>query len=241
MLKRLYKETNVKKITLIFFPLLTILSFTNCKDNKSFSSYEVSVNKKTNNDVAKQIKISNKKTLVVYFSMPETNDPENMTIDEKNSTVIIKGEVLGNTQYVAYIIKEHTGSDLFRIESETVYPTDHKKLVDMAKEERSNNIRPVLKANIENIDQYDTIFLGYPIWWSDFPMIIYSFLEKHDLSGKRVIPFSTHGGSKLAGTVETLKNLAPNADVIENAFTVSRDYVDKSEKDIISWLNKLGY
>lgn len=231
----------MKKITLIILMAAVILSFISYKDNKSLASPEVSADKTATDEAEKQTDTKNNKTLVVYFSMPETRDPENMTRDEKNSTVVINGEVLGNTQYVAYIIKEQTGSDLFRIEPKTAYPTDHKRLVDMAKEERRNARRPELKANVENIDQYETVFLGYPIWWSDFPMIIYSFLEKYDLSGKRVIPFSTHGGSRLAGTVETLKGLKPDADVIENAFTVSRDYVENSEKEIVTWLNELGY
>jgi flavodoxin len=231
----------VRKISLVILALTVILSFINYEDNNSLASQKISANKSATGDVEKQTDTKSNKSLVVYFSMPETNDPKNMTKDEKNSTVIINGEVLGNTQYVAYIIKEQTGSDLFRIEPETAYPIDHKRLVDMAKEERRNNRRPELKANVENIDQYETIFLGYPIWWSDFPMIIYSFLEKYDFSGKRVIPFSTHGGSGLAGTVETLKRLEPGADVIENAFTVSRDYAENSKKDVINWLKELGY
>ncbi len=231
----------MKKITLIILTLTVALSFISYKENKSLASPVVSANKTATGDVKKQTNTKGNKILVAYFSMPETNNPEDMTKDEKNSTVVINGEVLGNTQYVAYIIKKQTGSDLFRIEPKTAYPTDHKRLVDMAKEEKSNNSRPELKVNVENIDQYETVFLGYPIWWSDFPMIIYSFLEKYDLSGKKVIPFSTHGGSWLAGTVETLKRLEPDADVTENAFTVSRDHVENCEKDVINWLNELGY
>ncbi len=225
----------MKKLTVIFLTLTVILSFAGCKDNKSSASIDDSINKTNYKDTIKN------KVLVIYFSMPETAKPDNMTQDEKNSTVLINGEVLGNTQYVAYIINKKTRSDLFRIEPKIPYPTDHKKLVDMAKEEKAKKARPELKALVENIAQYETVFLGYPIWWEDFPMIIYSFLEKHDLLGKKVIPFSTHGGSGLAGTVQTLKRHKPDADVIENAFTVSRDNVENSEQNIINWLNELGY
>ena len=103
-------------------------------------------------------------TLVVYFSMPETTNPNNMTQEEDNSVVVIDGEVLGNTQYVAYVIQENTGADIFRIEPETPYPTDHETLVDLAKEEQNQNARPKLKASIENFEQYDTVFIGYPNW-----------------------------------------------------------------------------
>lgn len=101
-------------------------------------------------------------TLVVYFSMPETTNPDNMTREEDNSVVVIDGEVLGNTQYVAYVIQENTGADIFRIEPETPYPTDHDTLVDLAAEEQAQDARPAMKGNIGNLEEYGTIFIGYP-------------------------------------------------------------------------------
>lgn len=180
------------------------------------------------------------KALVAYFSMPETTEPDNMTEDEANSTVVIDGEVLGNTQYVAMVIQENTGADIFRIEPEEPYTTDHEALVDTATKEKEQNARPAISTFIENIEQYDTIFVGYPIWWSDMPMIMYSFFDEYNLSGKTIVPFSTHGGSGLAGTVEEIKGLEPNANVNENAFTKSRDDVQDAEKEIVDWLDELG-
>ena len=104
------------------------------------------------------------KTLVVYFSMPETTAPDHMTQEEDNSVVVIDGEVLGNTQYVAYVIQENTGADIFRIEPETPYPTDHDTLVDLAAQEQEDNARPAIKGNIEDLGQYDTVFVGFPNW-----------------------------------------------------------------------------
>ena len=181
------------------------------------------------------------KSLVVYFSMPETTDPDNMTQEEENSTVVIDGEVLGNTQYVAYVIQENTGADIFRIEPETPYPTDHDTLVDLAAEEQDNNARPVIKDSIENLEQYDTIFIGYPNWWGDMPMILYSFFDQYDFSGKTIVPFNTHGGSGFSNTISTIAELEPSAEVNEDGFTVSRNNVQEAEPDIISWLNDLGY
>lgn len=181
------------------------------------------------------------KSLVVYFSMPETTDPNNMTQEEDNSVVVIDGEVLGNTQYVAYVIQENTGADIFRIEPETPYPTDHDTLVDLAAEEQEKDARPAIKGSIEDLEQYDTIFVGYPIWWSDLPMILYSFFDGYEFSGKTIVPFSTHGGSGLAGTIATIKELQPEANVLEDGFTVSRNNVQEAEPDIISWLKDLGY
>lgn len=181
------------------------------------------------------------KSLVVYFSMPETTDPDNMTQEEDNSVVVIDGEVLGNTQYVAYVIQENTGADIFRIEPETPYPTDHDTLVDLAAEEQDNNARPAIKDSIEDLEQYDTIFIGYPNWWGDMPMILYSFFDQYDFSGKTIVPFNTHGGSGFSNTISTIAELEPSAEVNEDGFTVSRNNVQEAEQDIISWLNDLGY
>lgn len=180
-------------------------------------------------------------TLVVYFSMPETTDPDNMTEEEANSTVVINGGVLGNTQYVAYVIQETTGADMFRIEPETPYPTDHETLVDLAAEEQDQNACPALNASIENFDQYDTVFVGYPNWWGDMPMILYTFFEEYDFFGKTIIPFNTHGGSGFSNTISTITELEPEAFVDQEGFTVSRNNVQEAEPDILSWLNELGY
>lgn len=181
------------------------------------------------------------KTLIVYFSMPETTNPNNMTREEDNSVVVIDGKVIGNTEYVANIIQEQINADIIRLEPEQAYPTEHKTLVNLARNEKDENARPALKTQIDNIAQYDTIFIGYPIWWADMPMIMYSFFDKYDFSGKTIIPFSTHGGSGLAGTVEKIQEYIPNAKVIENAYSVSRDDVQEAKPEIIDWLKTLGY
>lgn len=186
---------------------------------------------------------SGSNTLVVYFSMPETTNPDesSMTEEERNSTVIIDGEVLGNTQYVAYVIQENTGADLFRIEPEVPYPTDHDTLVDQAAEEQDNGARLAIKDTIENFDQYDTIFVGYPNWWSDMPMILYTFFDTYDFSGKTIIPFNTNGGSGFSNTISMIAELEPDASIYEDGFTVSRNNVQEAEPDILAWLNELGY
>ena len=182
-----------------------------------------------------------KEILIVYFSMPETANPNNMTQEEANSTVVVNGKVLGNTQYLAYLIQENTGADIFRIEPKTPYPINHKALVDLAKVEQNQKARPELLAKISNIEQYNVIFLGYPTWWADMPMILYSFLEVHDFSKKAIIPFNTHGGNEFSDTINTIAALQPNANVIKNGFTVSRDVVQDSAEDVATWVKGLGY
>ncbi len=243
----------MKKILSVLLCIGLLMGMTACgskevADDKKTTQNETTMNDSENNQngdgvtETKNVKSNNEnKTLVVYFSMPETTDPENMNEDEENSAIVVNGEVLGNTQYAAYLIQEHTGAEIFRIEPKTPYTTDHEELVDIASEEQEDNARPEMKANVENIDQYDTIFIGYPIWWSDFPQIIYTFLDENDLSGKKVIPFSTHGGSGLAGTVGTLKEQEPDADIEENALSISRDDMEGCESEVIDWLKKIGY
>lgn len=194
-----------------------------------------------NNDNESTPELStDKKMLVTYFSVPETDDPNNMTTEEDNSSIVVDGEVLGNTQYTAMLISDLTNADLYRIEPETPYTTDHDALVDLAREEQDNDTRPALKDEITNFDEYDVIFVGYPIWWSDMPQILYTFLEAYDFEGKTVIPFSTHGGSGLAGTVGTIQNKLNDATVIENALSISRNDMEDALEEVQSWLQELN-
>lgn len=181
------------------------------------------------------------KVLVAYFSMPETANSTGMTDDEDNSVVVVDGEVLGNTQYMAYVIQEQAGADIFRIEPETPYPTDHDTLVDQAAEEQEQSARPSLLNEVENIEQYDTIFLGYPNWWGDMPMILYTFLDTYDLSGKTIIPFNTHGGSGFSNTINRIQELEPDANVQKEGLSISRNNIQDAEAEIISWVESLGF
>lgn len=178
------------------------------------------------------------RALVAYFSMPETADPNNMTQDEEQSTVVIDGKVLGNTQYMATVIQEATGADIFRIEPATPYPTDHDTLVDLASQEQGENARPAIAAKVDGMDGYNVIYLGYPNWWGDMPMILYTFLEQYDLSGKTIVPFNTHGGSGFSGTVGTIQELEPNATVLDG-LSISRNSIQDARQEIIDWVNSL--
>lgn len=231
----------MKKIVTFVLAVIIIMAVTGCGSGQTQSD-----NSKQNITTASSgtpivDTKSGKKALVVYFSLPETTSPNNMTKEEANSTVVINGEVLGNTQYLAYLIQKNTNADIFRLEPKVPYPTDHKTLVDLAKTEQNNNARPELAKNIPNLDQYDIIFLGYPNWWGDLPMILYSFLESHDLSGKTIVPFNSHGGSGFSNTISTIAALQPNAKVIKNGFTVSRDSVQDCASNVAAWLKGLGY
>lgn len=181
------------------------------------------------------------KNLVVYFSMPETTDPDNMSREEELSTVVIDGEVLGNTQYVAYVIEQNTGADVFRIEPVTPYPLDHSELEDIAQKEQQENARPEIAGKVENIEQYNTVFFGFPNWYYDMPQIMYSFLDQYDLSGKTIVPFVTSGGSGFSNAISEIEEMEPDADVITDGLSISRNVVQDSEQDIIEWLTDKGF
>lgn len=149
--------------------------------------------------------------LIAYFSVPEDVDTSGVDAIAGASIVVKDGEVMGNTEYVAKVIQQTVGGDLFRIETTEQYPLDHDPLVDQAAEEQDANARPALSTHIDNLEKYDTIILGYPNWWGDMPMPVYSFLEEYDFGAKQIIPFITHGGSGASRTVDTISELQPGA------------------------------
>lgn len=177
--------------------------------------------------------------LIAYFSVPEDVDTTGVDAVASASIVVSEGEKLGNTQYVAELIQNAIGGDLFRIETVTPYPLDHEPLVDQASEEKAAAVRPELSSQVENFEQYDVILLGYPNWWADLPMPVYSFLESYDFGSKTIIPFITHGGSRASRTVETIAELQPDAVIYDNALVLSRNDVASSGDDVKAWITNI--
>ncbi len=178
--------------------------------------------------------------LIAYFSVPEDVDPSGADAISGASIVVRDGEVSGNVQFMAEIIQETVGGDLFRIETVQEYPLEHEALVDFAADEQDAEARPELATHAEQLEQYDIVFLGYPNWWGDMPMPLYTFLEECDLSGKTIIPFCPHGGSGFSRTERTIAELQPNAVVSENGMSISRNNVAAAEDEIIAWAEGLG-
>ncbi|MDO4333416.1 MAG: flavodoxin [Eubacteriales bacterium] len=175
--------------------------------------------------------------LIAYFSVMETDGVDTVA---GASRVAVNGEVLGNNEYIARIIQRETGGDLFAIETVQDYPTTHDPLLEFAYNEKADDARPELAAQIENPDSYDVIFLGYPNWNADLPMPLYTFLEEYDFSGKTIIPFTTHGGSGFSRTIQTISELQPNANVISDGLSISRNSVSGAENDVANWVNGLN-
>lgn len=173
--------------------------------------------------------------LVAYFSYPE---PDGVDASTGASRLVIDDAVTGHVEFLAGIIQDAANADIFRIETVQQYPASHAPLIAQAQEELNNGVRPELKTSIENLDQYDVIFIGYPNWWGNLPAPLYTFLESYDFAGKTIVPFNSHGGSGLSSTVATIRGIQPDADV-RNGFTVSRNSVDNATNDVLEWLRQL--
>lgn len=176
------------------------------------------------------------KVLVTYFTWPE---PDGTDANTGASRTISNGRLYGNTEYIAHIISEATGGDLFAIKTERTYPAPHKALIDAAKVEAEAKQRPTLTTHISNLKDYDIIFVGYPNWWYDMPMAIYSFFDEYDFSGKTVIPFVTHGGSRFSQSVETITEMEKGAKVLKGP-SVSARSVPEAKENVVKWLTGQG-
>ena len=130
-------------------------------------------------------------------------------------------------------------ADIFEIVPTTPYDDDYDTVVDLAQEEQRNNARPAISGSIENMEQYDVIYVGFPNWWGDMPMILYTFFDTYDLSGKTVALFCTSGGSGLSNTVNEVKSLEPNATVTEGLH-IGSGSSSNPDKEVSEWLNDIG-
>ncbi len=173
--------------------------------------------------------IIKKKCLVAYYSRRGQNYVNGSIKDLK----------VGNTEVVAGMIQKITGSKMFHIESVKAYPEDYTETTNVAKEELRSNARPELSGHVENMNEYDVIFLGYPNWWGTMPMPVFTFLENHDFSGKTIVPFCTHEGSGLGRSEQDIKKLCPKAAVL-NGFAIRGGSAGSADKIVSEWIEKLS-
>lgn len=209
----------ITPVMLVVAMLLTLVGCGNTQSNNSSNattSNSSSLNNTTENSDTNNTS-NPKKSLVAYFSWT------------------------GNTQQMAEWIADESGSDIYSITPKEEYGTDYEKCADRAKNELDNGIRPELDnlMDTEVMAQYDTIYVGFPIWWYDLPMSMTSFLEQYDLSGKTIIPFFSHNGSSSgASSLETLSEICEGATVLtDNALSILGDSVQDSESQIREWVN----
>jgi flavodoxin len=189
-------------------------------------------------EIPTQATDSDSKILVAYFTAAENSDVDAMS---SASVSVVDGVAKGNVRAIADEIAAYTGGDLFSIQTSVEYSGNINSLINYAEDEQDENARPELTTHIENLDQYDTIFIGYPTWWYDLPQVMYSFFDEYDFSGKTIIPFNSANGSQFSGTIGTIQKLEPNATVNTNGLSVHQNKVDDAKTEVEEWLKELGY
>ena len=151
---------------------------------------------------------------------------------------------VGNMEVIAGYIKDYFGDkiDVFKLEPVNPYPDNYQECTEVVKREKAENTRPAFQGEVD-LSAHDTIFLGYPIWWGEPPMIINTFLEKYDFAGKTIIPFNTHAGSGAAGSYKAIREKLSNVNVNTNGLAITgTDARTQSAKDAVeAWLKELGF
>ncbi len=187
---------------------------------------------------AAQDKTTGLETAETGTAEPESDTAGDSDAEHGSNALIVYFSWSGNTENVANAIARQTGADVFEIVPEEAYTSDYNALLDIAAEEKENGARPAIAGSIDDISRYDIIYVGYPNWWSDMPMILYTFFDSYDLSGKTLAPFCTSGGSGLSGTVSSIRELEPEADVLDGLHIGSSAASDPDQA-VSDWLESL--
>lgn len=182
--------------------------------------------------------------LLVFTSCSDGNANENVSppqnqTTETGKTLIVYFSWSGNTRTVANIIHELTGCDMIEIEVEEPYSDVYNEVTARARQELDNNIFPTLRTQVENMDKYDILIVGTPIWSSRLEPPVRSFLASHDLSGKKILPFCTHGGSGTARSVDNIRDLCPNSEILQ-PLAIYGSHAGSSENEVRQWLQNAG-
>ena len=196
------------------------------------------------------------KILIAYFTWAENTEVidrqkairsanNHVFSVENNSGVdsVTTASVLppGNTAKIASWIREKTGGDLYSIKVKDKYPCYWDECLDRASREKARRARPELTGVVENISDYDIVFLGFPTWWYTIPMAVANFVESNDLSGKTIVPFVSHGTSGIARTVRDLKKILPSTALLKKELGIYRSETDKSRSAVEKWLRETGF
>ncbi len=172
--------------------------------------------------------LKEKKCLIAYYSREGNNYVSGRIVNLP----------IGNTKVVVKMIQEMTEGDVFRIDTVKSYPEDYTETTNVAKKEQHDNARPKLSSHVENMDSYNVIFIGYPIWFGTIPMGVFTFFEEYDFSGKTIVPFCTHEGSELGRSERDIKKLCPNSGVLKGLAIRGSD-VKNAQNEVSKWLHEL--
>lgn len=235
----------MKKMMSLLLVMITVFSLVACDKSDRQENTEDSrqLNEQTEKQTVEESETSGteskqteqdgaKKILVAYFSWAD--NAVQSDIDAMTSPSV---KVPGDVAQLASWIGEETGGELFPIEVTEPYPSDWDDCLDRANQEKGDGTHPALKAKVENLQDYDTVYLGYPNWWYSCPMAIFSFLEENDLSGKQVYLFCSHGTGGLASSVKDISKAIPDAKISDNVFDVYEEDAASAKDEIVEWIN----
>ena len=213
-------------LTILMTTMMLLL--TACGGGNAQTGADTSAQKETQTTASAR---SNQRVLVVYFSRADENTGGVGYIEK------------GNTKIIAEMIAERTHGDIFEIKTVKPYPKEYRPATEAAKQEKEENARPEIVGELPDLSKYDVVFLGYPIWWSDMPMPVYTFLDRENFAGKIILPFCTHEGSGLSDTQRSIADVT-KADVREG-FALQGHIAQKSPEEartaLYEWMSKQGY
>lgn len=170
----------------------------------------------------------------------ETDEPDDAETDDAGTkALVVYFSWSGNTEAVAAEIQSQTGADIFELTPQEPYTDDYNELLSIAQEEKNSGARPKIDGSAEDFESYDLVFVGFPNWWVDMPMILYSFFDQYDLTGKTIAPFCTSGGSGFSNTIAAIEQLEPEAEVLKGLH-IGSSGAASPESRVSEWLGSLG-
>ncbi len=232
------KYVTMKKTIALLLALTIVFTFTACASRQSGETTATDVQTATPESTSAEAEQteeetkSDKKILTIYFSSANTVDATS------SATPYFDG--VASTEYLAQYINKKVGGDIAKLTPVKDYPESYNATADAAKKETDSNARPEFQKLDVNPEDYDVIFVGYPMWWYTLPMIFYTFFDTYDFSGKTLIPFNTHEGSGDGGTYDEIQGFEPNATVLDG-FNVRGSNADNADSDLDEWLAGLNY
>ncbi len=218
----------MRKIYTLVLTFGLLLSFAGCTSNSSEGSGP-SASEENSTDAED----------ISQTEEPAIETPSESETEVSSNSLVVYFSWSGNTESVANEIANQTGADIFEIIPVEPYTEDYDALLDIAQEEQANDVRPEIAETVEDFEQYDVVYLGYPNWWGDMPMIVYTFLEEYDLNEKKVAPFITSGGSGFSGTINTIESMEPDAVIVEGLSLGSSEASDP-EEPVTQWLSAIA-
>jgi len=229
----------MKKLLFLMLTLTLAMPLAACGNNDT-----AEINAPESSSVTESSAVSEESTLssesnAPTESVPQTEESSQPETETAATSLVVYFSWSGNTESVANEIQTQTGADIFEIIPVETYTDDYDTLLDIAQEEQANGVRPAIADTVENFEQYETVYFGFPNWWGDMPMILYTFLDEYDFSGKTIAPFVTSGGSGFSDAIGTIESMEPDA-VVTEGLSLGSSEANAPSNAVTEWLSAIG-